>query len=209
MITHAIFDLDDTLYPQGNGLWGAIGERINLYMVERLGVPAAEVAARRDGYFRAFGTTLNGLLDDYHIDPADYLAFVHDLPLERYLQPDPELALMLAGLPQRKSIFTNADGAHARRVLARLGVAGQFDPIVDILALNFVNKPRPEAYQVLLGALGAPPAECALIEDSARNLLPAKALGMTTILVSANGAGQADYVVPRVHAVEAILYGLG
>jgi putative hydrolase of the HAD superfamily len=212
VITHLIFDLDDTLYAQDCGLWGAIGERINLYMVERLGLPAEGVPARRERYFRGFGTTLNGLLHDFRIDPADYLQFAHDLPLERYLSADPELDGMLKGLPQRKSIFTNADAAHARRVLACLGIAEHFAPIVDIVSLSFMNKPRPEAYQALLNALGAPPAECLLVEDSARNLLPARALGMTTVLVSPNGHGaapQADFVVRRVHDVERIVHELG
>jgi putative hydrolase of the HAD superfamily len=206
MLSHLVFDLDDTLYPQECGLWPAIGQRINLFMIERLGLPPEEVQVRRDQYFRAFGTTLNGLLLDYHVDPADYLDFAHDLRLEDFLQPDPELDAMLAALPQRKSIFTNADAKHARRVLTCLGVGRHFESIVDIWALDFVNKPRPEAYQVLLARLGAPPAECAFVEDSLRNLQPARALGMKTIWISPNGpSAEVDFVVRRVHEVGAII----
>jgi putative hydrolase of the HAD superfamily len=209
MLRHAIFDLDDTLYPQDSGLWAAIGERIELYMIERLGMPPDEVAVRRDQYFRAFGTTLNGLLHHFHIDPGDYLDFVHDLPLEKYLRPDPGLDAVLAALPLRKSIFTNADAAHARGVLGYLGIARHFDTIVDIWALNFVNKPQPGAYQVMLGALGARATDCALVEDSLRNLRPARAIGMTTIWISGDGASsEVDFVVRRVSEVGAILNGL-
>ena len=35
----ALFDLDNTLYPKSCGLMQEIGDRINLYMVERLGYP--------------------------------------------------------------------------------------------------------------------------------------------------------------------------
>jgi putative hydrolase of the HAD superfamily len=95
-------------------------------------------------------------------------------------------------------------------VLARLGIAAHFDPIVDILALNFVNKPQEPAYRVLLDTLGAQAGECVFVEDSARNLAPARALGMTTILVSPNGgAGLADHVVRRVHDVGPIVHELG
>ena len=208
MLTHIIFDLDDTLYPPDSGVWQAIGERINRYMIERLGLPPAEVSMRRDAYFRAFGTTLNGLLRDFGVDAADYLDFAHDLPLQRYLRPDPGLDAMLAALPQRKSIFTNADAKHARRVLGHLGIARHFDTIVDIWALNFVNKPRPEAYQILLAALGAHARECVFVEDSLRNLRPARALGMTTIWVSPDGASdEVDYVVKRVSEIGAVLNG--
>ncbi len=208
-ITHLVFDLDDTLYPQDNGLWGAIGERINLYMVERLGLPPAEVALRRDQYFRSFGTTLNGLMQDFQVAPADYLDFVHDLPLENYLRPDPELDAMLAGLPVRKSIFTNSDAKHARRVLDRLGVARHFDPIVDIWALDFVNKPKPGAYRVLLDRLQAQAGECVFVEDSLRNLRPARAAGIQTIWISQNGnsSDEVDFVVRRVHEVGPIVHG--
>jgi putative hydrolase of the HAD superfamily len=49
--------------------------------------------------------------------------------------------------------------------------------------VNFENKPRPKAYEALLDRLGVPATHCIYVEDSVRNLRPAKALGMTTILV--------------------------
>ncbi|MBI3763024.1 MAG: pyrimidine 5'-nucleotidase [Chloroflexi bacterium] len=209
MLTHAIFDLDDTLYPQTSGLWDAIGERINLFMIDRLGLPPDEVKARRDLYFRSFGTTLKGLMRDFHVDPADYLDFAHDLPLEQFIQPDPGLDAMLAALPLRKSIFTNADVKHARRVLNRLGIAQHFDTIVDIWALNFVNKPEPEAYQILLSTLRAEASHCVFVEDSLRNLLPARAMGMTTIWISRNGTnGDVGFVVKNVGEVGPIVNDL-
>ena len=48
MLTQLVFDLDDTLYPQGNGLWGAIGERINLY--RKHPEIATELLARLEQY---------------------------------------------------------------------------------------------------------------------------------------------------------------
>ena len=98
---------------------------------------------------------------------------------------------MLAALPGLKSIFTNADANHANRVLARLGVARHFENIVDIRVMGFENKPFSQAYQALLNRLNAKPADCILIEDSLRNLRPAKALGITTILVG-DGATTPD-----------------
>ncbi len=212
MLRYALFDLDDTLYPSNSGLWDAIGERIHLYMIERLGLNPAEVPALRHRYFDAFGTTLNGLRHDFGIDPEDYLAFVHDLPLARYLQPDPALNAMLARLPLTKVIFTNADAPHARRVMERLGVARHFKEIIDIHALTFVNKPEPAAYARALELLAAQPAECLFVEDSQRNLLPARALGMLTVLVGGAGGLSApdgvDYWIPNVLGLERIVAGL-
>ena len=209
MLRYALFDLDDTLYSSGTGLWDAIGERIHRYMIERLGLNPAEAPALRHRYFDAFGTTLNGLRHDFNVDPEDYLAFVHDLPLEQYLQPDPALNAMLARLPLTKVIFTNSDMPHARRVLERLGVARHFKQIVDIHALAFVNKPEPGAYARALELLSAKAAECIFVEDSRRNLLPARALGMLTVLVGhAPSADGVDYTIPDVLGLERIVGGL-
>ena len=211
MLRYILFDLDNTLYPAATGLWEAIGKRITLYLIERMGFPSAEAAVLRGQYFATFGTTLNGLRHDYHIDPHDYLAFVHDLPLAHYLQPDPALDAMLARLPLTKVVFTNADAAHACRVLECLGLARHFTHIIDLLALDFVNKPDPLAYRRALEQLGAAPAECLFIDDTPSNLPPASALGIHTVLigempVSQNGI---DYQITNLLELENVLGQLG
>lgn len=209
MLRFALFDLDDTLYPPGAGLWPAIGERINLYMIERLGLKPDEVPLLRDRYFNSFGTTLNGLRHNFNVDPEDYLAFVHDLPLERYLRPDPALNGMLARLPLTKVIFTNSDAPHVRRVLDHLGVGCHFQHIIDIHALDFINKPDPRAYTRAVELIAAQPGECVFAEDSRRNLLPARALGMLTVLVNEAGSQDGvDYQIPNILDLERILAGL-
>ena len=206
MLRYAIFDLDNTLYPQSSGLWKAIGQRISLFMVQRLGMDPDEVAERRKLYLDAFGTTLSGLRHDYDVDPGDFLNFAHDLPLKEYLCYDPALDEMLQRLPLRKVIFTNADAAHAGRVLEHLGVAGHFERIVDILALEFINKPDPRAYDKLLRMISADPEECLFVEDSVCNLIPARGLGMLTVLVSAGeDAAGAHHVIGSVKELERVL----
>ncbi len=194
-----LFDLDDTLYPPSSGVWQAIGERINRFMSERVGIPPERVAALREKYFVEYGTTLNGLRANHGVNPDEYLSFVHDVPLDRLLVEDKQLHVMLTRLPQRKVIFSNADGAHARRVLERLGVAQDFEQILDIRALGFVSKPDPEAYRRALALLGTAAQECAIIDDLLRNLLPAKGLGMRTVWVHPSAEDQgADFVISSV-----------
>ncbi len=199
-ITTLLFDLDDTLYPPSSGVWQAIGERINRFMAERVGVPEDRVAALREEYYLAFGTTLNGLRANHGVDPQEYLAYVHDIPLESLLADDPALRQMLAGLPQRKVIFSNADRAHALRVMRRLGVEPFFDRIIDIHAVDFVNKPDIESYRRALDLLGEADARrCMIIDDLLRNLLPAKSLGMRTVWVHPAGDQPgADHHIPRI-----------
>jgi putative hydrolase of the HAD superfamily len=184
-ITHLIFDLDDTLYPANNGLWDEIGLRINQYLVEHAGVDPLTVNEKRRHYYLTHGTTLRGLMTDYpDMNPDVYLKFVHDVEdMARYIGPNPALDAFLLSLPLPKVIFTNSDTPHAMRVLNCLGVAHHFPTIVDIRAMGFANKPDPKAYEVLLNTIDAKAEGCLFIEDSLRNLRPAKALGFTTILL--------------------------
>jgi pyrimidine 5'-nucleotidase len=183
------FDLDSTLYPEANGLWAAIRKRIDLYMRQRIGLPWEEIPKLRQAYFAQYGTTLKGLQANFNIDPANYLNFVHDLPLEAYLQPEPGLRQMLLSMPLRRWVFTNSDVDHAQRVLKILGVEDCFEGIIDVWAMEPYCKPQREAYQRALELAGsAGPQGCALIDDSHHNLSTARQLGFFTVLVGRNGA---------------------
>jgi putative hydrolase of the HAD superfamily len=180
-------DLDDTLYPQTSGLWEAIGVRILRYMTERVGIHASKADELRAKYLHQYGTTLNGLRVEHHIDPHDYLEYVHEVPIEQYILPDPALREALAQLPQKLVIFTNASSEHAQRVLRRLGIEGEIDDMIDITRLNFINKPMPEAYKRALKIVDDPdPKTCVMVDDRGVNLLPGSALGMRTVLVGRN-----------------------
>lgn len=182
--TTLFFDLDDTLYSPNNGVWAAIRHRIDLYMQERLNIPTTEIPELREDLFRKYGTTLRGLQILWHVDEYDFVNFVHDVPIDRMIAPDPALGVLLSGYPQRKFIFTNADRNHARRVLNRLGVAGCFEGIVDILEVSPYCKPMPEAFAVALRKTGVTdPRECLFLDDGLNNLAAARALGFYTIRV--------------------------
>jgi putative hydrolase of the HAD superfamily len=195
------FDLDDTLYPACSGLWEAIKERMNIYMQRIIDLPPSEIASIRKGYLEKYGTTLRGLQAHYEVDRDEYLAFVHNLPLEEYIQPDPLLREILRSLPQRRWIFTNADGNHARRVLKILGIEDCFTGIIDIRAIDFACKPEKIAYERALEISGDhDPKKCIIFDDSPRNLAPAHEMGFFTILVGKNGAEpSADKSIPSLH----------
>jgi putative hydrolase of the HAD superfamily len=177
-------DLDDTLYPKTNDLWQSISDRINEFMVNQLQITIHEAQALRKHYLDTYGTTLNGLLNHHEIDPIEYLDYVHDIPIEMILQPEPELRTTLEQISARKYIFTNASIQHANRVLRHLNVVDLFDGIIDILSLEFMNKPRKEAYEKALSLSAYPnPQKCMLIDDRIVNLVPAKEMGITTVLV--------------------------
>ena len=196
------FDLDATLYSASNGLWDQIRLRIYQFMREEVGIPENEIPQTRDNYWTTYGTTLEGLRIHHQVDPEDYLSYVHDLPLETYLQEDQLLKEQLSSLPQQRWVFTNADHKHAKRVLAALGIADQFSGIVDLLALDYVVKPNPVAYRKALHLAGdIDPTSCMLFDDLIPNLKTAKDLGFSTTLVGKNGQASdaVDYHLDSIH----------
>lgn len=202
--TTLFFDLDDTLYPPTTRLWDAIRQRMSDYMMERLKIPADQVDQLRHHYLEHFGTTLRGLQQEYPVDTEEYLHYVHDLPLADFIQPDPKLRQMLLSLKQRKWIFTNADDSHAHRVLQVLDLADCFEGIIDVRAIGFTNKPDPEAYLRALQMAGEQqPQNCIILDDAMRNLIPARQMGFTTILVNSSPApaspngSQPHYNIPH------------
>jgi putative hydrolase of the HAD superfamily len=195
-----LLDLDDTLYPSDNGVWEAIGNRINQYMLERHGIPPEKIPELRDAYYKSYGTTLHGLMVNHGADPNDYLNFVHDIPLDEYLQPNPELNAMLNILPQHLVVFTNASRDHVHRVLQRLDIATHIDTIVDIETMELHHKPQTRAYQLALEMAGENDARaCVLIDDRIENLMPGASLGMTTVHVKDEIIdGPADYRISTI-----------
>ena len=181
--TTLFFDLDDTLYPSKTGLWPAIKDRMNQYMIERLGIPEPDVPFLREQYFKMYGTTLRGLQERHDVDKEDFLAFVHDLPLQNYLTPDPHLREIIASLPTRNLIFTNADAAHARRVLTALQLNDLFQDVVDVHAVAPYCKPMPESFAIAMDLADEPdPRKCVMIDDLPRTTRAALNAGMASLL---------------------------
>ena len=146
-------------------------------------IPADEVQPLRHKLFEEYGTTLRGLQMNYTFDVADFLAFVHDVPLAQHLQPDPLLQAVLQKLPARKYIFTNADVNHARRVLRILQIEQYFDGIIDVVALDPYCKPMPQSFKIAMDAAGEPdPHKCAMIDDIPRTTRAAREQGLLAIL---------------------------
>lgn len=203
-----LIDLDETLYPAGCGVWEAISARMEAYIHERLGVPREVIPALRRSLYEEFGTTLRGLQHTRTLDAGDFLDYVHNVPLDSLLQPDPELRAVLLRYPQRKIIFTNADRRHAGRVIDRLGLDGCFDGIIDIEDMTPFCKPMPEAFQTALRLAGeTDPAQCVFLDDSPRNLAGARTAGFYTIQVGSPKAGLAHSQI-RAHALIARLADL-
>ncbi len=189
-----IFDLDNSLYPASANLFALVDLRMEAYIQRLVGCDSVEARAIQKRHFMEHGTTLAGLMRDHQVDPHDFLDFVHDVDLAR-ITADPALVEALGRLPGRKFVFTNADEAYASRVLDRLGLANAFDGLHDIHAMAYRPKPDPDSYEKMCARLGIDPKRALFVDDMARNLKPAKALGMVTVWLdngSEKGGADAD-----------------
>jgi putative hydrolase of the HAD superfamily len=183
-----VFDLDNTLYPHHLNLWHQVDERIRDYIVDFLKISRDEAFRLQKDYYRRYGTTMRGLMEEHGLQPDEFLELVHQID-HSPLTPNPALGDAIASLKGRRFILTNGTRRHADAVMARLEIGHHFDDVFDIVAAELEPKPRPQVYDRFLARHAIDPARAALFEDLARNLEVPHALGMTTVLVVPKGAG--------------------
>lgn len=177
-----VFDLDNTLYPASAHVFPQIDVRMKQFIAEFLDMEIDAAFKLQKKYYHQYGTTLRGLMLNHGLEPDLFLDYVHEID-HSVLDPDPGLDAALEALPGRKLIFTNGSESHAERVLARLGITHHFEGTFDIKAADYIPKPQPETYQMMVGRFDFDPTKAIMFEDSSLNLIPAKEIGMATVLV--------------------------
>ncbi|WP_316857959.1 pyrimidine 5'-nucleotidase [uncultured Cohaesibacter sp.] len=177
-----IFDLDNTLYPRHVDLFKQMEVKMNEFVSRLLDLETEKASQLRHDYYIKYGTTMRGLMVEHHIQPDDFLEFVHDIDHSR-VPPDPLLAEGIRQLPGKRYILTNGTQDHAEKVAARLGITGLFHDIFDIVWADLDPKPNRAPYDKLLAQTGLAPRRAAMFEDLPRNLKIPHELGMKTILV--------------------------
>ena len=177
-----VFDLDNTLYPADCDLFPQIDVLMGRYIGELLNVDAIEAKRIQKDYFVRYGTTLRGLMVQHGIDPHHFMDFVHAVDLSP-IPKAPDLDALIQQLPGRKLIYTNGSHAHAERVLDHLGLRGGFDGIFDVADAGFLPKPEKESYEHFIDHFDFDPGKAMMIDDMARNLVPAYQMGMRTVWI--------------------------
>jgi putative hydrolase of the HAD superfamily len=204
-----LLDLDETLYPRGSGVLERIDARINAYLREKVGIPAAEVDALRRHLRDAHGTTMRGLEIRYAVDVEDYLACVHHVDLSDLLRPAPALGALLSRLPGRKAVFTNAPRHHAEQVLRLLDLGQAFEAVLTLEDLSLRPKPDPAAYRAVTERLGVAAQDCTFVDDTRGNLLEAGRLGMRTVWLAPERQDddEVHHVITELEELDLLLAG--
>ena len=189
-----IFDLDNTIYDINAGVFRKISTRITEYIVTALSITREEANLVRSNMYKKYGLTLTGLMREYGIAPDEYLDYIHDVTHPE-LKYDEQLKLNLTNLTGRKFIYTNASQNHSKNILSVMGIEAEFEKILDIKATQYLPKPDPKSYNIMLKAFGISKDQIGssiFIEDTAKNLRPAKLLGLKTVWIE-NDFNLKDY----------------
>ena len=179
-----IFDLDNTLYPPEENIFSQIDQKMTSFIADNLKISIEEAFNIQKQNFIDHGTTLAGFMNSGNnkIDPDKFLEFVHDINLNS-LKEDSDLRKILLLLPGKKYIFTNGTKKHAENVLKKLNLENIFQSIFGIKEANYLPKPNLETYNLFLKTYKIDPKTSIMFEDMGRNLIPAKELGMKTVLL--------------------------
>lgn len=202
-----LFDLDNTLYNAEQHVFVKMSERMAGFITERLNISREESDLLRKYYWKKYGTTLRGLMEEHHIDAHEFLHHSHDFDISPVPQC-PVTQEQLAHLTGQKIIFTSAPRHFAERMVKHLGIEQHFDALFTIEDALFLPKPHLDTYHVILQKYNLDPTRACMFEDMAENLKPAADLGMTTVWCHGahqDAAEQHDHVHHKTESLAAWL----
>ena len=106
---------------------------------------------------------------------------LEQLGLRRELAPVPGIARALAQLDGPRCVASSSDPARIRMTLELTGLAGFFGDHIFSGAEVANGKPAPDLFLHAAKTMGAPPAECVVVEDSVQGVRAGVAAAMPVI----------------------------
>lgn len=203
-----IFDLDNTLHNATPHIFPHINRAMTAYVQEHLGLDETAANELRRRYWKRYGATLLGLMRHHGTDPRHFLWHTHQFDdLERMVVREPRLRAILARLPGRKFVFSNAPVHYSRAVLKALGIADLFDGVFSIEHARYRPKPDCYGFLRLTRSNHLRSRRCIMVEDTLANLRTAKKLGMKTVWVTraARTPGYVDASIPNLRQLPRML----
>ena len=189
-----IFDLDNTIYDINLGLFKKISNRITDFIMSKYSLDIDQAKKIQKEYYLKYGLTLRGLIVEKKLEPDEFLDYVHDVEHPE-LKKNDQLISKIRILEGKKIIFTNATSKHAKKILKILELEHDFDQIIDIKDLEYIPKPDKRSYKKLLECLNLNKEnldKTIFFEDTVKNLIPAKELGITTVWMK-NSINEKDF----------------
>lgn len=177
-----VFDMDNTLYDYDQRVLERMAAAMIKFIEKTLKVSEEEANRLRVFYLKTYGTTLNGLMKEYNIKPADFIQGYLDIDISHVTKAD-LIIDTLKKIDGRKFIFTNSSREFTARMTKQLGIENCFDAIFCVEDMEFIAKPSHEAYLKFINYTGINPKTSCMFEDTLENLEVPHRLGMKTVWI--------------------------
>ena len=185
-VKYLILDMDGCVYHPKylKTLFGQVSNRMTEFISIKLDIDKIKAKEIQADYFYKYDTSLNGLMKNYPdlIDPKEFLKYVHNINYD-CLEKDMKLREELLKLDVKMYCATNGSKEHAINCMKKIGIDDLFEgKIMDIVDFQFKPKPNPDSLKLMCDKFKIPTREeTVYIEDIAKNLEPAKKVGMKTV----------------------------
>ncbi|WP_082711928.1 HAD-IA family hydrolase [Burkholderia singularis] len=213
-----LFDLDNTLHHATHAIFPTINRAMTQYLVDALQIEHARADHLRKHYTHRYGAVLIGLARHHPIDLTDFLQAVHtfaDLPA--MVRAERGLARLVAGLPGRKIVLTNAPETYARDVLRELRIERLFERVIAIEQMRdrrgWRAKPDAAMLRRALRDARARLSDAILVEDTRGHLKRYKRLGIGTVWITGHlpghlpRHGRPHYIDRRIGSLKSLRLG--
>jgi len=202
-----IFDMDGTLYPYRLSaetglpkLHSDLNQRVLEFFRNEFAVDDETAKLMYEEINEQYDGSLSiGLERLYGVDRYRFFADTWVADPQDYMKIDLVLAKKLMSMRGDVLLLTAAPRVWATRVLDYLGLSGVFEEKV-ITGEPDLRKPNPEVFQQAARILESEPSSIISVGDQNHSdILPAKSLGMVTIIVGTKQY-DADYHADDIHS---------
>jgi len=198
-----IFDMDGTLYTfdKGQGqaftssrFYSDLRKNVYSFFMERQGMTENEAMLEYERIKEKYDGEISlGVEGEYGINRYDYFDKTWNFKPEDYIEKDTDLPEMLERMKGRIALLTAAPRVWAVNVLSYLDIDQYFDGRIYTGEPDD-RKPNPMAFQKIASDFMISPSQMFSIGDQEySDILPAKSIGMKTVLVGVPRDTQADY----------------
>ncbi|NML33429.1 pyrimidine 5'-nucleotidase [Paraburkholderia antibiotica] len=184
-----LFDLDNTLHRASHAIFPAINHGMTQYIIDALQVDIEEANRLRTGYTQRYGAALLGLTRHHALDAHDFLKVAHTFPdLGSMIRHERGVARLVAALPGRKIVLTNAPETYARAVLAELRIERLFERVIAIEHMRdrrqWRAKPDHAMLRKAMRDAHVSLNDAILVEDTRSHLKNYRRLGIRTVWIT-------------------------
>ncbi|MDG2252351.1 MAG: pyrimidine 5'-nucleotidase [Methylophilaceae bacterium] len=191
-----IFDLDNTLHDAQSRIFPIVNNKMNQYISSNFKISIKEASILREQYWNKYGATLQGLIENFNIDPIDFLKKTHTINnFKEHVIPMPCLKETLSLIKGRKIIYTNAPRNYTNQVMKICKIEEYFDEIFTIEDSNFRPKPNEDSMSLFLKKYNINKAY--FVDDVKENLKTAKQFGLSTIWLT-NKKDEFQYIDKKI-----------